>query len=407
MKAQEAPSKPLEQPNQTGQAKPSSSGRYYQRVVDSRKRPIRGLYQRYGSYFARIKTKDAQTEKPKMAWFRLEGVSGLDEAKLALAKLQVKQAEGALVAPAQAPKFNEYAAQYLDYYRKVPDAKTPKTMASEKAHVGLLIAHFGETRLNRISKPQIRDFIVKRQSHGIGPRTINLNLITFRNVLKRGLEDGYLQHLPMEGMKPLKFSTPKKPLVSHSDIEKICSAALEVSKNGLEFSHYVKFLAYTGCRRDEALGVRWEDVNFTTKQVCIGATGNTKNRQSRFVDFNVKLEALLTEMRAHRPPDSIWLFPSPQRGTKDIASRTFRETLTLARTQAGLPAFNFHDARHFFASFCVMSGVDYMTTARWLGHKDGGILIGKTYGHLAPGHAQAMAAQLRFEPVILDNAQTA
>ena len=30
-----------------------------------------------------------------------------------------------------------------------------------------------------------------------------------------------------------------------------------------------------------------------------------------------------------------------------------------------------------------MSGTDYMTIAKWVGHKDGGLLIGRTYGHLA------------------------
>ena len=31
----------------------------------------------------------------------------------------------------------------------------------------------------------------------------------------------------------------------------------------------------------------------------------------------------------------------------------------------------------------VMSGIDFLTVARWVGHEDGGILIGKVYGHLS------------------------
>jgi hypothetical protein len=44
-----------------------------------------------------------------------------------------------------------------------------------------------------------------------------------------------------------------------------------------------------------------------------------------------------------------------------------------------------------------MSGVDFMTVARWLGHKDGGILIGKVYGHLANEHTRAQAQRVVFE----------
>jgi hypothetical protein len=43
-----------------------------------------------------------------------------------------------------------------------------------------------------------------------------------------------------------------------------------------------------------------------------------------------------------------------------------------------------------------MSGIDYMTIARWVGHKDGGVLIGKVYGHLNNEHTQAQAARLNF-----------
>src|SRR5439155_12175621 len=61
-----------------------------------------------------------------------------------------------------------------------------------------------------------------------------------------------------------------------------------------------------------------------------------------------------------------------------------------------LQKFGFHDLRHHFISYAVMSGVDFMTIARWAGHKDGGILIGKVYGHLADWHRKAQAARLNF-----------
>ena len=37
-----------------------------------------------------------------------------------------------------------------------------------------------------------------------------------------------------------------------------------------------------------------------------------------------------------------------------------------------------------------------MTIAAWLGHKDGGILVGKVYGHLLDEHRQKAAKLVRF-----------
>jgi integrase len=56
----------------------------------------------------------------------------------------------------------------------------------------------------------------------------------------------------------------------------------------------------------------------------------------------------------------------------------------------------FHDLRHYFCSVCVMAGIDFMTIAAWLGHKDGGILVGKVYGHLLDEHRSKAARLVHF-----------
>ena len=56
------------------------------------------------------------------------------------------------------------------------------------------------------------------------------------------------------------------------------------------------------------------------------------------------------------------------------------------------------DLRHLFATRCIESGVDIPTVSRWLGHKDGGALAMKVYGHLRDHHSVEMAKKVRFEP---------
>ena len=38
----------------------------------------------------------------------------------------------------------------------------------------------------------------------------------------------------------------------------------------------------------------------------------------------------------------------------------------------------------------------FMTIAKWVGHKDGGMLIGRTYGHLADDHTKRAAQKVSF-----------
>ena len=41
-----------------------------------------------------------------------------------------------------------------------------------------------------------------------------------------------------------------------------------------------------------------------------------------------------------------------------------------------------------------MAGIEYMTIAKWVNHKDGGILIGKVYGHLNDAHRRKQAQKV-------------
>jgi integrase len=95
---------------------------------------------------------------------------------------------------------------------------------------------------------------------------------------------------------------------------------------------------------------------------------------------------------------SIFLFPSPQRGSGDVPAKSFVDSLKLTRKATGL-TINFHDLRHFFISMVVMSGIDFMTIARWVGDQGGGGVIGKVYGHLSNEHAQRQAKRLVFQPL--------
>jgi integrase len=127
-----------------------------------------------------------------------------------------------------------------------------------------------------------------------------------------------------------------------------------VTKNAELLKFYLRFLALTGAREKEALRVRWEDVDFERRFVTIGANADTKNARARSVNFSGELEPLLHEMNGGRPPDSSFLFPSPQRGER-IFTPSLRESFTLVRVAAGLSWAGFHDLRRFFVR-SVLSG---------------------------------------------------
>jgi integrase len=79
-----------------------------------------------------------------------------------------------------------------------------------------------------------------------------------------------------------------------------------------------------------------------------------------------------------------------------LAVSECQKAIDAACKRLGVIRFTHHDLRHLFATRAIESGVDVPTVAGWLGHKDGGALLMKTYNHLLQEHSKAMAAKLNF-----------
>ena len=101
----------------------------YKKVLDKRKRAIRGLWERNGRYYARISVEDAVTG---VKCVLLEGATTDAQAVAKLQELLVQRAKGTLSVLNRTPKFADYAEEYFKYYDQVKDAKRKSTLATER-----------------------------------------------------------------------------------------------------------------------------------------------------------------------------------------------------------------------------------------------------------------------------------
>jgi len=136
----------------------------------------------------------------------------------------------------------------------------------------------------------------------------------------------------------------------------------------------VELLAYSGCRIAEAGALRWADVDFDKNELTItGGDSGTKNYESRSIPMADALRTLLGALIKERT-----VHPSARVSPINKA----KTCLASACRRLGYTRFTHHDFRHLFATTCIESGVDIPTVSRWLGHKDGGALAMRVYGHL-------------------------
>jgi integrase len=389
------------------------STKRFVKVRDTNRKPLRGLWQRGGRYYLQIKERGLASPRR----IALEATN-LSEAKLAVEEKRREAREGDLPARGRKPTFAELADACLAIAATKKKSRTVKEDAHRLRRWKVV---FGHVRVDLITTAMIANQRDKRLLSGVSARTVNLDLIALRGVFRKALEDGLIARNPMAKLDKIKERpAPERKFLRPEELESLLDEALarlpdgkSKYRNGELLADFLRLLAYSGAREQEALALRWSHVDFERKQLTIGADGDTKNSMARRVDFNAALAQQLAEMATRRDPETDFLFPSPQRGERDQAARSLRETLRMVRSAVGLDRFmphrsagecglqsragvGFHDMRHHFASMCVMSRIPFRQIADWLGHQDGGVLVGKVYGHLDPDFGQRAARKVVF-----------
>jgi integrase len=97
---------------------------------------------------------------------------------------------------------------------------------------------------------------------------------------------------------------PKRKLATPAEFDRLIEVAQTAcEKNGDQLADYLRFLAFSGAREQEALRIKWSDVDLERERVTIGVDRLSKNREVRTVESNSQLGLLLRHMHARRAPD--------------------------------------------------------------------------------------------------------
>jgi integrase len=387
------------------------AGRFHA-VLNTRNRKVRGMVERNGRYYAqmRVTLPDGKTKALRIP---LEATR-LDHAIVEAEGKRTEKHKGDIKLPGVRPTLAKLVEEYLESNIGTRRnrglgflSKSESTRDHEKQSLNRWIEHLGGKRIDRIEERDLVAFVNKRTREGVKNRTINLDLVAFNNCMGYAKKLTLITH-PPRLEKQSEEECVVKRLLSREEINRFIEQAKVPASykaghkekkyyahNGKQLALFISLLASSGCREQEALKIKKEDVDMDGELLTIRGA-NTKSGNSRSIQLNAALSDALAEILAALPSDTEWLFPSPRRGEKDRPVDTLRQSFNMLREIVGIPEAGFHHFRHYFASRCVMQGTDFMTIAEWLGHQDGGILVGKTYGHLNDEHKRKAAAKLKL-----------
>jgi len=317
------------------------------------------------------------------------------ESRLAEAQKEHRQRKGREASASSAKMTFQQAAdlhlQHLDV--KVTIKRRTRTYWREiLAAVLKSWPELAATEVRRITTSACRDWAA-RYAKTSSPTRYNNSLALLRHVIAVAVESGVVFSNVADGLERKSVKAKKLELPS---LEQFSAFIAEMRAPNARFSQacadFAQGLAFTGCRLSEAGRIEWSDLNFTAGEILVKGDPEeaTKNGEVRRVPMIPNVRTLFEKMRGQRPDES--------KSTPVFKVRECQKAMDRAAKKVGMTRITHHDLRHFFATVCIESGVDIPTVSRWLGHKDGGALAMKTYGHLRREHSVAQAQKVSFGP---------
>lgn len=206
----------------------------------------------------------------------------------------------------------------------------------------------------------------------VGPAGRRHDLLT---LLKQILDHAELLELRPAGSNPCAGLRRKKTgfvgsYPTPDEYRKLGIALDELQITKPTIAATIRFLAVTGSRCSEALGMEWSHVNAGRAVLPDSKTG------PKTIWLPNEAMQILEQQRAESPSRHVFGIHG-----KPVSRSTLSLSWRHLRRRAGLGCLRLHDLRHGFASTAVNSGVELKTLSELLGHSDLDITLG--YAHLA------------------------
>ncbi len=341
------------------------------------------------------------------------GFESRKECEEALSRVLSSVAERTYVCPSHLTVRQYLLSEWLPAIRGTVRETTWASYAMHcESHI---IPTFGYLQLSRLTPQTINAFYAKLLKEGrvngagsLSPATVRRVHATLHRALKDAVRWQCLPFNPADAADPPKGQTRQRDLPAWSAEQ--LSGFLHSVRDDRLFALW-RFLAMTGCRRGEALGLSWDDLDLeqgtiTIRRALVFLDGKTiisepktlRGRRCIALD-PLTLEALRSHAarqadersvcNAWSETDFVFTTVDGQPLDPHWVSKEFQRRLH----KAALPRIPLHGLRHTYATLALSSGVNPRIVSGRLGHSTVALTL-DVYSHVLPQQDQEAAAAI-------------
>lgn len=263
--------------------------------------------------------------------------------------------------------FEVFAKRYLEHSKN-----NKRSWQRDETIIKHLVNFFKNRPLTAITPWLIEKYKVERKKK-VKEATVDRELSCLKCLFSTAIKWKKATTNPVKEIKFYRPNNQRQRYLSLEERERLLKACPDHLRLVVEVG------LNSGLRLGELLGLQWKDVDFTNKILTVK---RPKTKDSLTIPMNKSLtKALKCAIKKGTPSDSEdYVFYN----SKGERYRSLRTAFENAVKRAGIKDFRFHDLRHSYGSYLVMSGVDLVTVKELLGHRQ--ISTTMRYAHLSQEH---------------------
>jgi len=192
------------------------------------------------------------------------------EAELALSRHNTRMEDGIAVRPVQI-KLGEWLDSWMD---NIIRPRTEDT--TQYGYRNIINTHIkpelGNKKLQSVKPMDIQKYYTHLSvNKGLSPNSILKHHHLLMTALKAAVRQEYITRNPIEAVEPPK---KKKPSIHYYSADQVRELFQKIQGHRLET--FVTLCTLLGLRREEACGLKWEDIDFENRRVIIRRQPNRR-----------------------------------------------------------------------------------------------------------------------------------
>lgn len=290
--------------------------------------------------------------------------------------------------------FEELTVKWLAVYEKQVKASTYN---NNESYIKVINRQIGKIALETLAVGHLNNTILSFFDSGYAFDTVKNVVGTIRNVIKFGIEYGYLNDRELlHGISLPKINKREKDDLKYLERDELMKVVEQMSAAGYpEVGRMAQIQTYTGMRYGEMIGLDYDQhIDFEDKTITIERTwyhrrkvfNSPKNGKTRIIHFNQETEKIIREqinfsrqkvLKHNLDKKQRLLFINLQ---SEPFTNSYSNELLGRYVSIPDKHVTTHIFRHTFISLMVEQGVELSLIAKHVGHSNTN-MIQKVYAH--------------------------